>query len=54
MAPAKLDADIVARVNLLEQQLAYAQEENKQLRQRVAEGEQRLKPEQQGIANKRA
>ena len=30
MAPSKLDADIVARINLLEQQLAYAQEENKQ------------------------
>jgi hypothetical protein len=53
MAPAKLDADIVARINLLEQQLAYAQEENKQLRQRVAAGDRRLEPEQQGIANSR-
>lgn len=51
MAPSKLDADIVARINLLEQQLAYAQEENKQLRQRVAEGERRLHPKQEGIAN---
>ena len=50
-SPSKLDADIVARINLLEQQLAYAQEENKQLRQRVAEGDGRLEPEQQGIAN---
>jgi hypothetical protein len=48
MAPSKLDADIVARINLLEQQLAYAQEENKQLRQRVAERDRRLEPEQQG------
>jgi hypothetical protein len=53
MAPAKLDADIVARINLLEQQLAYAQEENKQLRQRVTEGDRRLEPEQQGMANSR-
>lgn len=47
MAPSKLDADIVARINLLEQQLAYAQEENKQLRQRVAEGDRRLELEEQ-------
>ena len=53
LAPSKLDADIVARINLLEQQLAYAQEENKQLRQRVAEGDRRLEPEQQGIFNSR-
>ena len=53
MAPFKLDADIVARINLLEQQLAYAQEENKQLRQRVAEGDLRLEPERQGMANSR-
>lgn len=46
MAPSKLDADIVARINLLEQQLAYAQEENKQLRQRVAEGDRRLELEE--------
>ncbi|HYL12354.1 MAG TPA: hypothetical protein VEV41_04935 [Terriglobales bacterium] len=53
MAPSKLEADIVARINLLEQQLAYAQEENKQLRQRVAEGDRRLEPEQQGVTNSR-
>lgn len=47
MAPSKLDADIVARINLLEQQLAYAQEENKQLRQRVAEGDRRTELEEQ-------
>jgi hypothetical protein len=51
MAPSRLDADIVARINLLEQQLAYAQEENKQLRQRVAESDRQLEPEQQGAAN---
>ena len=42
MATSKVDADIVARINLLEQQLAYAQEDNKQLRQRVAEADRRL------------
>jgi hypothetical protein len=47
MATSKVDADIVARINLLEQQLAYAQEDNKQLRQRVAEGDRRLEIEQQ-------
>ena len=44
--PSKLNADIVARINLLEQQLAYAQEDNKQLRQRVAEADRRLELEQ--------
>ena len=47
VAPSKLDADVVARINLLEQQLSYAQEENKQLRQRVAEGDRRLELEEQ-------
>lgn len=47
MATSKVDADIVARINLLEQQLAYAQEDNKQLRQRVAEADRRLELEQQ-------
>ena len=46
MATSKVDADIVARINLLEQQLAYAQEDNKQLRQRVAEADTRLELEQ--------
>lgn len=45
-AASKVDADIVARINLLEQQLAYAQEDNKQLRQRAAEAERRLELEQ--------
>lgn len=47
IAISKVDADIVARLNLLEQQLAYAQEDNKQLRQRVAEGDRRLEQRQQ-------
>lgn len=47
MATSKVDADIVARINLLEQQLAYAQEDNKQLRQRVAEADRRLELEQE-------
>lgn len=47
MATSKVDADIVARINLLEQQLAHAQEDNKQLRQRVAEADRRLELEQQ-------
>lgn len=42
MATSRVDADIVARINLLEQQLAYTQEDNKQLRQRVAEADRRL------------
>lgn len=46
MATSKVDADIVARINLLEQQLASAQEDNKQLRQRVAEADRRLELEQ--------
>lgn len=46
MSTSKVDADIVARINLLEQQLAYAQEDNKQLRQRAAEAERRLELEQ--------
>lgn len=46
MVTSKVDADIVARINLLEQQLAYAQEDNKQLRQRVAEADRRLELEQ--------
>ena len=47
MATSKVDSDIVARINLLEQHLAYAQEDNKQLRQRVAEADRRLELEQQ-------
>lgn len=46
MATSKVDADIIARINLLEQQLAYAQEDNKQLRQRVVEADRRLELEQ--------
>ena len=46
MATSKVDPDIVARINLLEQQLAYAQEDNKQLRERVAEADRRLELEQ--------
>ena len=46
MATPKVDADIVARINLLEQQLAYAQEDNKQLRQRVVEADRRMELEQ--------
>lgn len=47
MATSKVDADIVARINLLEQQLAYAQEDNKRLRQRVAEADRCLEREPQ-------
>jgi len=43
----KVDADIVARINLLEQQLAYTQEDNKQLRQRISESDRRLELQQQ-------
>lgn len=39
IASFKADADIVARINSLEQQLAYEQEDNKRLRQRLAEAE---------------
>lgn len=47
MPTSKVDADIVARINLLEQQLACAQEDNKRLRQRVAQGDQRPELEPQ-------
>jgi hypothetical protein len=46
MAPIKGDGDIIARLNSLEQQLAYAQEDNKRLRQRLAEGDRRIELEQ--------
>ena len=46
-APFKADADIVARINSLEQQLAYAQEDNKRLRQRIADADRRVELEQQ-------
>ena len=47
IAPIKADGDIIARLNSLEQQLAYAQEDNKRLRQRLAEGDRRIELEQQ-------
>jgi hypothetical protein len=47
MAPIKADGDIIVRLNSLEQQLAYAQEDNKRLRQRLAEGDRRIELEQQ-------
>lgn len=47
IASIKADGDIIARLNSLEQQLAYAQEDNKRLRQRLAEGDRRIELEQQ-------
>lgn len=40
------DADLVMRVNSLEQQLSQSQEDNKQLRRRITEGDRRLSAEQ--------
>lgn len=47
IASFKADTDIVARINSLEQQLAYAQEDNKRLRQRIAEADRRVELEHQ-------
>ena len=41
------DADLIIKVNSLEQQLAHSQEDNKQLRRRIADGDRRLEGEQQ-------
>lgn len=40
-------ADLIIKVNSLEQQLAYSQDDNKQLRRRIADGDRRLEGEQQ-------
>jgi len=42
-----LDADLIVKVNSLEQQLAHSQDDNKQLRRRIADGDRRLEAEQQ-------
>jgi septal ring factor EnvC (AmiA/AmiB activator) len=41
------DADFIMRLNSLEQQLAHSQEDNKQLRRRIADGDRRLEAEQE-------
>ncbi len=41
------DADLIIKVNSLEQQLAHSQDDNKQLRRRIADGDRRLEAEQQ-------
>lgn len=41
------DADFIMKLNSLEQQLAHSQEDNKQLRRRVADGDRRLEAEQE-------
>lgn len=41
------DADFVMKLNSLEQQLAHSQEDNKQLRRRIADGGRRLEAEQE-------
>lgn len=41
------DADFIVRLNSLEQQLAHSQEDNKQLRRRIADGDRRLEAEQE-------
>jgi septal ring factor EnvC (AmiA/AmiB activator) len=41
------DADLIVKVNSLEQQLAHSQDDNKQLRRRLADGDRRLEAEQQ-------
>ena len=41
------DADLIIKVNSLEQQLAHSQDDNKQLRRRIADGDRRLESEQQ-------
>jgi hypothetical protein len=40
------DADFIIKLNSLEQQLAHSQEDNKQLRRRIADGDRRLEAEQ--------
>lgn len=40
------DADLIMRLNSLEQQLAQSQEDNKQLRRRITDGDRRLTAEQ--------
>jgi hypothetical protein len=42
-----LDADLIVKVNSLAQQLAHSQDDNKQLRRRIADGDRRLEAEQQ-------
>jgi len=42
-----LDADLIVKVNSLEQQLTQSQDDNKQLRRRIADGDRRLEAEQQ-------
>jgi len=41
------DADLIIKVNSLEQQLAHSQDDNKQLRRRIADGARRMEAEQQ-------
>lgn len=41
------DADFIMKLNSLEQQLAHSQEDNKQLRRRIADGDRRLEVEQE-------
>lgn len=41
------DADLIMKLNSLEQQLAHSQEDNKQLRRRITDGDRRLETEQQ-------
>jgi hypothetical protein len=40
------DADLIMRINSLEQQLSQSQEDNKQLRRRISDGDRRLNTEQ--------
>jgi len=40
------DADFIMKLNSLEQQLVHSQEDNKQLRRRIADGDRRLEAEQ--------
>lgn len=41
------DADFIMKLNSLEQQLAHSQEDNKQLRRRIADGDRRFEAEQE-------
>ncbi len=41
------DGDFIMKLNSLEQQLAHSQEDNKQLRRRIADGDRRLEAEQE-------
>jgi hypothetical protein len=41
------DADFIMKLNSLEQQLAHSQDDNKQLRRRIADGDRRLEAEQE-------